>query len=300
MKRKIKAVCYGEVLFDNFPTHSKIGGAPMNVALRLSTFGMEVSMISAVGKDSSGEEIINYLQVAGVGIDLIQIDTEYPTGIVDVVLNEKGTASYNISYPVAWDKIQFQKHTISTLANSDIFVFGSLVCRDKVSRSTLLELLKHAPYKVLDMNLRSPHYTKELLFQLITSADFIKFNDEELYEVAGYLGSNFNSMEQNIKFIAQTFQTDTICVTKGAFGAVLYKEGKFFHNSGYKVRVIDTVGAGDSFLASLLYKLFSNVNSQEALDFACAVGALVAGSEGANPNLTFERITEFMVPPKSQ
>jgi fructokinase len=161
-------------------------------------------------------------------------------------------------------------------------------------------MLKYAPYKVLDMNLRSPHYTKDLLLELMQHADFIKFNDEELYEAAEYLGSHFHSMEQNISFIAKATRTTTICVTKGAFGAVLYKGGKFFHNSGYKVKVIDTVGAGDSFLASLLYKLFSDVETQKALDFACAVGALVAGSEGANPNLPLKTIVEFMDPIKSQ
>tara|TARA_R110002020_G_scaffold98268_2_gene234044 strand:- start:1755 stop:2087 length:333 start_codon:yes stop_codon:yes gene_type:complete len=106
MKNRI--VCFGEVLFDNFPTHSKIGGAPLNVSLRLQSFGIEVTMISSVGKDKEGVRIINYLKSAGINTEGIQINNTYGTGQVNVVLNDKGIASYDIKYPVAWDKIEYK------------------------------------------------------------------------------------------------------------------------------------------------------------------------------------------------
>ena len=128
-------------------------------------------------------------------------------------------------------------------------------------------------------------------------ADFIKFNDDELYEISEkYLKSPYKSLEQNIKFIAKETNTDTICVTLGSHGAVLYTEGKFYNNCGFRVKVIDTVGSGDSFLASLIAKLFSKIKPQEALNFACAVGALVAQNEGANPMVSESEITKFMNP----
>ena len=294
--KKIKAICFGEVLFDNFPTHSKIGGAPLNVALRLQSYGVEVSMVSSVGDDKEGNKIINYLGNSGVNTDGIQISPNYGTGQVNVVLNDKGVASYDIAYPVAWDKILPRKYYESQLKISDIFIYGSLACRDNTSRTTLKQLLHVAQYKVFDVNLRAPHYTKEILLELMQPANFVKFNDDELYEVAGYLGSKYNSMEQTIAFVAERTQTETICVTKGAYGAVLYHQKIFYYNSGYRIKVLDTVGSGDSFLASVIYKLFSGEGPQAAINFGCAVGAMVAKSEGANPIFTMQKISRFMNP----
>lgn len=127
-------------------------------------------------------------------------------------------------------------------------------------------------------------------------ADFIKFNDDELYEVCKSLGSKYHSLEQNIHFISQKTNSNYICVTKGAHGAVLWYEGAFYYNSGYQVKEVDTVGAGDSFLASLISQLLNKVNPQEAIDFACAVGALVAQNKGANPKISGKQIEKFMNP----
>lgn len=294
--KEINAVCFGEVLFDNFPTHSKIGGAPLNVSLRLKSYGANVSLISSVGNDTNGKKIINFLKRSKIYTNNVSVQEEYQTGCVNVVLNEKGIASYDIAYPVAWDKIVHKKSQEVVVSNSDFFVFGSLVCRDAQSRATLNTLLKLAPYKVFDVNLRTPYYTNELLLNLMLTSDFIKFNDDELFEIALTLGSRFNSLEQTIEFIARKTKTNTICVTKGAYGAVLYISGNFYYNSGYRIKVLDTVGSGDSFLASVLYKLFNNEDPQDAINFGCAVGAMVAKSEGANPIITDLKIKKFMHP----
>jgi fructokinase len=127
-------------------------------------------------------------------------------------------------------------------------------------------------------------------------ADFIKFNDDELYEVCKTLGSKYNSLEQNIKFIAEKTKTTKVCVTKGPHGAVLLYDDKLFYNSGFQIKVMDTVGAGDSFLGSLISQLLGKVTPQKAIDFACAVGALVAQSEGANPKIAKEHIEGFVNP----
>jgi fructokinase len=146
----------------------------------------------------------------------------------------------------------------------------------------------------LDINLRTPHYLPETLIELMNKADFIKFNDEELYEVSRYLNSNFKSLEQNIKFIAKKTKTKTVCVTLGSHGAVLYIDGKYFYNCGYYVEVVDTVGSGDSFLATLIFNLITKRSPQEAINRACAVGAIVASSEGANPKISNDDIVKFM------
>ncbi|MFV8321314.1 carbohydrate kinase family protein [Flavobacterium sp. LS2R12] len=294
-KYTLSAVCFGEVLWDIFPKHKKIGGAPLNVALRMNSLGVETAMISRVGEDENGEDILSFLSSQEITTDLIQVTKEYKTGAVNVMINEKGNASYDILYPSAWDKILETEIMNKVISEADVFVFGSLICRDEVSRITLLNLLDKAKYKVLDANLRAPYYTTEILNNLMQKADFIKLNDEELREISRELGSPYNSFEQNIKFIAEKTNTKQVCVTKGEFGAVLYYNDKFYYNSGYFVKVVDTVGAGDSFLASLLIRLLRGKSPQKALNYACAVGALVAGQEGANPMISEKDIKKFMM-----
>lgn len=290
----IRIVCFGEVLFDVFPTHRKIGGAPLNVGLRMASLGINTQIISRIGQDEIGKELLDFVSQNGVSTDSIQVDNTFATGEVLVKLDEKGSASYTINYPVAWDKIEATPEAQNVVANADALVFGSLVCRDNTSYQSLLSLLNCAKYKIFDVNLRAPFYTKELLSDLMKKADFIKFNDDELYEISEYLGSPFHSLEQNIQFIAEKTNTKHICVTKGSHGAVLLYNNQLFYNSGYKITVADTVGAGDSFLAGLLTKLLTGVAPQNAIDFACALGALVAQNEGANPTISPEAIAEFM------
>lgn len=293
----LKAVCFGEVLYDVFPDEEKIGGAPLNVASRLSSFGVETEMISKVGNDEKGNEIISYLQSNNVGTVNVVRGNEYATGVVNVTLSGSGSASYDISYPSAWDKIELSNEQVSSVEKADAFIFGSLVCRDFVSRKTLFELLQKARYRVLDFNLRPPHYTKDLILDLLQKADFIKFNDDELFEIAEMLDSPFKSLEQNLQFIAARSSAKTMCVTKGRHGALLLTDHKLYYNSGFKVTVKDTVGAGDSFLATLLAKFLQGEKPQSALDYACAVGALVAGEKGANPRLDLMEVNKFIYAP---
>lgn len=287
--------CFGEVLWDVFPNVEKIGGAPLNVATRLQSFSSNnVSIISRVGKDTRGDKIVEYLKKHQLNTDCLQVDDKLETGCVDVVLDKSGSATYDIKSPRAWDEIQLNQAAQNKVANSDAFVFGSLVARNTTSRNTLYELLKVAKYKIFDANLRAPYYNTELLSYLMSKADFIKLNDDELFEIAEELGSKTVSLEQNIVFIANKTKTNTICVTKGKFGAVLYINKKFYYNSGFRTKVVDTVGAGDSFLATLVSKLLNKEDPQLSVDYACAVGAIVAGSEGANPKIKKETIESYL------
>ncbi|MDN3619316.1 carbohydrate kinase [Polaribacter undariae] len=288
-----KIVCFGEVLWDVFPTHKKIGGAPLNVAVRLKSFKNDVAMVSAIGNDELGKLILNYINDLKINADAVVILEDYTTGEVAVTLNEKGAATYEIVHPRAWDKIPLTAAAATLVKQADAFVFGSLITRDTVSKNTLYQLLKLTKYAIFDVNLRAPFYSKEILVALMEKADFIKFNDEELYEVSAFLGSPFHNLEQNIHFISEKTKTAHICVTKGEHGAVLLYNNALFYNSGYKIKVVDTVGSGDSFLASLISQLINGSAPQKAIDFACAVGALVAQNEGANPIITENEVVQF-------
>ena len=288
-----KIVCFGEVLWDVFPTHKTIGGAPLNVALRLKSFQNDVSLISCLGDDTSGKELKLELEKFSISYYL-QTDKEYKTSTVAISLDKNGSASYLIHKPCAWDNIQVNNELKSLVKNSDAFIFGSLVARSNTSRNTLITLLDISKFSVFDVNLRSPHYQISSIQILMNAANFIKFNDDELKEISSSLGCLSASIEQTILFIANKTNTTSIAVTLGSKGAILFLKERFFYCKGYQVEVADTVGSGDSFLATLIDALLKDEDPQLAIDKSCAVGALVAKNKGANPMISKLEIDAIM------
>lgn len=288
-----KVVCFGEVLWDLFPAGKVVGGAPMNAAIRLQSFGVESKIISGIGNDVLGSELISIIKDNHVDTSLIQTDEKHGTGEVAVKLDEKGSAAYEIVYPSAWDKIGLNDENLIAVSNADAFVFGSLACRDEVSRNTLLHLIERAKLKVFDINLRAPFYSIPFISELMKKADLIKLNDEELLLVAKVLGSASADLRENTKFISSLTNARIICITMGANGAMIYTKGRFYSHNGFKVMVEDTVGSGDSFLAALLFKLLNTSDYEDALKFACTIGAIVASKRGANPVITKEELNLF-------
>ena len=290
----IKVICFGEILWDVFPTHKTIGGAPLNVALRLQSFQNDVSLISCLGDDTSGDELRLELQKYSISSYYIQKDKEYKTSTVAISLDKNGSASYLINHPCAWDNIQLNSKLKSLVKSSEAFVFGSLVARSNTSRNTLIKLLAISKFSVFDVNLRPPHYDLSSIQVLMNAANFIKFNDDEIIEISKSLGIQGESIEHTILYVATHTNTSTICVTLGEKGAILYYEKRFFYCNGYQVKVADTVGSGDSFLATLIDVLLKRKDPQLAIDKACAVGALVAKSRGANPMISKVEIDTIM------
>jgi len=285
-----KIVCFGETLWDILPDKKVIGGAPLNVALRLHSLGDQVSIISSVGNDVDGENLLAYLKEEHLSTDAIQLNAKLPTGNVQVHLDSSNTASYTISEPVAWDHITISQDDIEHIQLSDAFIYGSLSCRKSTSKNTLLTYLTHARFKVFDANLRAPFYTLQAIVELMNLADLIKLNDEELEEISDFLRIETSSVEDQIMQLAAITKTDHICITLGANGAIIYTNSEFYRSQGYKVLVKDTVGAGDSFLATLIHQLVLKTHPQTALDLSCAMGSLVASKNGANASVSSEEI----------
>ena len=286
----LTVVCFGETLWDVFPDKKVIGGAPLNVGLRLNSFGTKVKVISRIGQDADGLALLQYLEEQNMDLSSIQSDPELATGNVQVHLDSSNTATYTITKPVAWDRIAFAPENLELISNSDAFIFGSLSCRSSISKNSLYEYAKQAKFKVFDANFRPPHYTMEAVIHLMQIADMIKLNDEELDEISQFFQIVSDPIEEQILTISRLTKTDHICVTLGAQGAIYFTKGLFFKNPGYTVIVKDTVGAGDSFLASLVYQSILGVPPQESLDFACAMGSLVASKKGANAKVTTDEI----------
>jgi fructokinase len=290
-----KVICFGEILWDVFPDKKVIGGAPLNVALRLHSFEVPVAIISCIGTDKNGDMAKSYLDEWGLTSEYIQIHQSLETGIVTIALDDSGSASYEIGKPVAWDAIALSPELISLVKETPFFLFGSLAARGAFNRNTLQSLLNVARFPIFDVNLRPPHFDISMVYELMQRAQFVKLNDEELQTIANRLGCEQQDMKSQINWLSKITNTNNICVTRGPNGAILLIKDQFIEHPGYRVDVNDTVGAGDSFLATLVNELLIKQESPaKALKTACAVGALVASKEGANCVVTSEEINVFI------
>ena len=232
-----KVVSFGEVLWDKLPSEKVAGGAPLNFGYRLNSFEKSISIISKVGDDALGKKLIKFLNKNGLDTEHLQISKIYKTGEVNVSIDKNGIADYDILNPVAWDDISLNSKNIDLTKNSSIFVFGSLICRNVTSRETLKELLKIAPFKLFDVNLRSPYYNLNLINELMLSSDFIKFNLEEITEISSIYNKKKTSLESMIKTVSKETKTNEICVTMGEKGACYYTNNSFYFQDGFKINV---------------------------------------------------------------
>ena len=287
-----KIVCFGEILWDLLPTGKVAGGAPMNVAYHSNQLGITAQMISKIGQDDLGKELLGFLNKKGVDTSLVQIDNTYPTGTVNVALDSMGSPSYEIMAPVAWDYINANTINKAAVQNADAIVFGSIATRNQRTRDTLFELLELAKLKVFDANLRSPFYSKSLVTQLLHQADLVKMNDEELEVIGNWM--DLNDTEENIALqVKNHFGWQQLIVTRGAKGAWLFSKDKMIRSEGVEIQVQDTIGSGDSFLAAYLSKYLQGELLEKCLQFASVTGAYVATQRGGTPEFSKSQIWEL-------
>lgn len=287
----VKVVCIGEVLWDALPQGMFLGGAPLNVAVNLKNLGIDTAMISAVGKDDLGDKALNEIQKRGVIIDSIQRNRR-ETGLVEVKLSERGIPSYVIHEQRAWDFIEADERAQKTVQQADWLVFGSLSFRNAYSATSIQKLLANFSGKrVFDVNFRKPFYSSALIEQLFGYTDVLKVNDEEIEEIASWFGLDV-PYQTSIPVLCKRFGIESAIVTLGEEGSAYFVDGAFYHHSRFEVDVIDTVGAGDAFLSGVIYSIIKNYSPEQIVTFANAMGAFVAGSEGATPSLSEQIVLE--------
>ena len=261
----------------------------MNVAYHVNQLGMQSKVISSIGDDGLGKELIRFLENKGVSTGLIQTDNTFPTGIVNVMLDSGGYPSYEIVSPVAWDYIRPDDKVKDIVKSANALVFGSLACRTEQNKKTLFEYLEVAPARILDVNLRAPFYSQPLIEALLTKADVVKMNDEELALIAGWQNAGSNERAQ-LEVIKNKFGIDVLILTKGKDGATCLDESGYYEQPAFPIKVKDTIGSGDSFLAGFLSRYLKGESARECLIFAGAVGALVATKAGGTPEFTVQEI----------
>lgn len=285
-----KIVCFGETLWDILPSGKMPGGAPMNVAIHLHHNGFQPAVVSKVGTDDLGKELLAFLQEQEISTEWIQVGETHLTGVVKANISDKNEVTYKIVEPVAWDYIQFEDRVTDLITQSDVFIYGSLVARGMASQETLLKYLPLASKTVFDVNLRPPHYTPERVGKLLSYASIVKMNHQELEEIAGWLDIQ-GTMAEQMQLVKQQFELELVIVTRGDKGAAVYTQDGFFEHEGFQVEVEDTIGSGDAFLATFLTNYLQGKPTGYTLERACLIGAYVATQRGATPAYNPEEIT---------
>jgi fructokinase len=273
------------MLWDVLPSGKQPGGAPLNVAVHLHNFGQSVELISRVGHDDLGAELLAFAEGKGLSTRYVQHGETHLTGVVKANVSDSHEVTYKIVQPVAWDYIQYEDALDPLVEQAEAFVFGSLAARSGATRETLYRLLQRAPFKVFDVNLRAPHYSRSVVTYLLRQANLVKLNHHELAELMGWFGAS-PAEETALHWLAERFGLQAVCVTKGADGAVLWTGGQLYRSPGIAVQVQDTIGSGDAFLAALLRGWLAGQAPTELLAFACAAGSLVATHQGATPAIS--------------
>ncbi|BFO66848.1 carbohydrate kinase [Chryseobacterium sp. S0630] len=293
--KKNKAVCFGEVLWDIFPGEQKrVGGAPFNVAYHLSKMGVEVNMISSIGDDQLGRDLLDKMKNWNIPADHVQINTEYPTSTVIATVDENNDAHYDIVEGVAWDYIETTPENKEILNTTDALVFGTLAARNGKSRNTLFQLLELSHYNVFDINLREPYYEVGMIKDLLHKTHLAKFNKAEMRMMLDFLGKEYTTEEDGIKYLQDQFDLKEIIISKGSKGALYASEDHFYLYPTIPVTVKDTVGSGDSFLAGFLSKRLEKGSTvHEIMTQAVSLGAFITSQEGACPEYSLEDFIRF-------
>jgi fructokinase len=295
---------FGEILWDCLPSGRHAGGAPFNVAAHLAQLGVSVSLLSAVGRDALGNELLEVAQNKGVNVQFVGLARiGLPTGTVIATVDAMGNATYELVQPVAWDEIVVSTDAFEAVAKAGAFIFGSLATRSPYNLDQLDRLLAlKGPLIFFDVNLRPPFADPKRIVELAAFADVIKLNHDEVGQIASWLQTgeatpnppgNPDAVAEACAILSKATNTPRICVTMAAAGAALWDRGNLVTAPAPKVVVKDTVGAGDAFMAALMVGLTRGADTQIVLDTACRLGAIVASHDGAIPVLPQEIIQEF-------
>lgn len=278
----------GEALWDVLPEGKKIGGAPANFAYHVSQFGLPSCVVSAIGDDALGKEIIE--NFTSKGLDQLIAEVPYPTGTVQVEIDQTGIPLYDIKENVAWDNIPYTEHLDALAKRTKAVCFGSLAQRNVVSRNTINHFLDTMPKDddsliVFDMNLRQGFYNKEILCKSMQNCNILKINDEELITVSRMFGYPGIDLQDKCWILLGKYNLKMLILTCGINGSYVFTPGNVSFQPTPKVEVADTVGAGDSFTAAFIASILKGKSVTEAHSIAVKTSAYVCTQKGAMPIL---------------
>lgn len=276
----------GEVLWDLFSGGKQLGGAPANFAYYAASLGNRGIIASRVGTDALGQQALHRLKQLGLTTMCVQIDAAYPTGTVQVQIDEQGQPDFTITENVAWDFLEWKPSWQELAAQADAVCFGSLGQRSPCSRGTIRRFLRttrSGALRVFDVNLRQSFYSAGVLSESLKLSEVVKLNDDELPEVMKSLGLGSGNNETCARRLIQAYHLKLVCMTRGGCGSLLVTDAEVVEHSGFQVTVADTVGAGDAFTAALVHHYLQNASLEKISEEANRLGAWVTTQVGATP-----------------
>ena len=285
--KQLQVIGLGEVLWDMLPSGRQLGGAPANFAYHACSLGADGRIISRIGPDHAGREILTRLTELGIPTDCIQTDPRAPTSTVSVEVSATGQPTYTIHEQVAWDYLTPDDSATRAVQRCDAICFGTLAQRNQPSRNAIHDLLRLAPassLRVLDINLRQHYFSRQLIEQSLALANILKINDHELSLLAEMF-SLVDDIPSALAQLANQFDLRLVACTRGANGSLLFSKGRWSDHPGHPASVIDTVGAGDSFTAAMIVGLLAGWDLDKVNDQASRVASYVASCSGGTPSL---------------
>ncbi len=281
----------GEVLWDVLPTGERLGGAAANLCAMAGRLGSNAVLASRIGSDERGTRILEELATLPVNTNFVQSDPVLPTGRVTVAIDGEGQPAYCIHPNVAWDAFEFSPAWSQLAQNADAVCFGTLAQRSSLSRATIQEFLattRKGCLRVLDLNLRYPFVNEEIIRWSLMQASLLKVNDEELKIISGLLGLRTHPSRDELRACVETimsvFPLSMVCVTLGSAGSLIVSAQGHHRYAGIATRVVDTVGAGDAFLATVTHLALKGATLVEISEAANRNAAWVASHAAAIPN----------------
>lgn len=297
----MRIVSVGEVLWDVLGDREFLGGAPLNFSISAQRLGNEVVLLSAVGRDRRGEMALEAIRAQGLGTDWVRTVPSQPTGTARATIDDTGSASFSIQRPVAYDRLDLDEAALQqlTAVRPDWIYFGTLAQISAGNEALLHRLTTGAPgaRRFYDLNLREGQWSVPLVQRLSNLATVLKLNESEAEMLFGASGmSGVFSLERFCQSWSQRYQLDVICVTLGERGCAVWSGGALEEFPGVRVKVADTVGAGDAFSAAFLHGIERGWPMARIAAFANSLGSLVASRAGATPAWTLEELRSFNPP----
>jgi fructokinase len=291
-----RVLSVGEVLWDVLPEGPKLGGAPANFAFHAHALGGEAALVSRIGDDALGQEILNCLHVAGLRTDLVQMDDTHDTGTVHVEVGPGGQPRYHIIGDVACDHLQATPAALAAAANAEVICFGTLAQRSDASRAAIRQLVCATPetaWRICDINLREPFALTDVVEESVAIANVLKLNDTELPVIARALGVSAHGDAAVLSQIALHGGLNVIALTRGERGSLLWADGVVSEHRGLSTPVQDTIGAGDAFTAALAIGLVTGWSLDVINARANEVASFVCSQAGATPELPGKLMAAF-------
>jgi fructokinase len=293
-----KIVAFGEIVWDILPGGRVLGGTPLNMAFRCNSFGEESVLLSRLGYDNSGNDVLDELEKLGISDKNIQIDDEFPTGTINITFDEKNESHYEVVQDVAFDHIEFSAEALKLARNTDCLFYGLLPQRFGISKNTLRELLKESPDSIhfFDLKLFEHFFNKKVVENLLFSSNIVRIKEKEIAFLEKELELN---RSENLEIfgasLAEKYKLDMVLITRGASGVFAFHKTKgVFYDAGYEIEMVDNIGSGVAFLAAFLHYYLNGKTVQESLNFGNAAGALNTTKRGATEFFDKNAVLAFM------